>query len=318
MVGLRAVARDAVVFGRLGRIGRLSDGHQKHALCQSVYGKVYWRTQQVSCVEREECFPRAMSRSRRSPNSPAGLSLDGDVSPNQMGQRILQEVRQRILSWYYPPGHHLGEPELSEEFAASRVPVREALRALVEQGLVDKVPNQGCFVRQPDSEATHHLYDLRLALELFVVERLARSGLSPEWLVQERANWEPLLGVRADAPVDGELLVRMDEAFHLAMARALANPYIVASMKDINDRLRFVRLVVVTTPHRIQTTAGEHLAILDAIEKREPETARRALRQNLHHARNQIEIAISRGLSRAHGQGATETASPRAEIAVAE
>jgi len=243
-----------------------------------------------------------MSRTRRISTPSPALPAEGDVSPNQMGYKILQEIRQRILSWSYPPGHHLGEPELSEEFAASRVPVREALRALVEQGLVEKVPNQGCFVRQPDAQAAHHLYDLRLALELFVVERLARSGMPEEWVAQVRATWEPLLNVRADAPVDGGLLVRMDEEFHLALARALANPYLIESLQDINDRVRFVRLVVVTTPHRIQTTAGEHLAILSAIAQRDPEAARRALRQNLHHARNQIEIAIARGLSRAHGQ----------------
>jgi DNA-binding GntR family transcriptional regulator len=254
-----------------------------------------------------------MSRSRRAPSTVQTLSETNDVSPNQLGQRILQQIRLRILSWSYPPGHHLGEPELSEEFAASRVPVREALRALVEQGLVEKVPNQGCFVRQPDAQATHHLYDLRLALELFVVERLARSGLPSEWLTQERAHWEPWLNVRADAPVDGELLVRMDEQFHLAMARALGNPYIVDSMRDINDRLRFVRLVVVTTPHRIQTTAGEHLAILEAIAQRDIESARRAIRQNLHHARNQIEIAISKALSRAHGQRTPNAADVSAE-----
>lgn len=243
-----------------------------------------------------------MSRSRRISSTSSASLPDGEVSANQLGHKILQEIRSRILSWSYPPGHHLGEPELSEEFAASRVPVREALRALVEQGLVEKVPNQGCFVRQPDAQATHHLYDMRLALELFVVERLARSGMPEEWINQERARWEPWLNVRADAPVDGDLLVRMDEEFHLAMARALANPYLITSLRDINDRLRFVRLVVVTTPHRIQTTAGEHLAILDSIAKRDPETARRSLRQNLHHARNQIEIAIAKGLTRSHRQ----------------
>ncbi|MEY4488349.1 MAG: hypothetical protein RIQ79_857 [Verrucomicrobiota bacterium] len=249
-----------------------------------------------------------MSRSRRITAQAHEYPQEEGVSNNQLGHKILQEIRKRILSWRYPPGHHLGEPELSEEFSASRVPVREALRSLVEQGLVEKVPNQGCFVRQPDAQGTHHLYDLRLALELFVVERLARSGMTEEWLAQVRATWEPLMNVRADEPVDGDLLVRLDEEFHLALARALGNPYVVTSLRDINDRLRFVRLVVATTPHRIQTTAGEHLAILQAIEKKEPETARRALRQNLHHARNQIEIAISRGLSRSHGQRTGTTA----------
>jgi DNA-binding GntR family transcriptional regulator len=226
-----------------------------------------------------------------------------------MGHKVLQEIRDRILTWHYPPGHHLGEIELSEEFAVSRVPVREALRALAEQGLVDKVPNLGCFVRQPDVQATHHLYDLRLAMELFVVERLARNGLPEQWLEQERARWEPLMHIRADAPVDGANLVRMDEEFHMALARALGNPYLVTSLRDINDRLRFVRLVVITTPHRIQTTAGEHLAILDFIAKRDPDNARRALRQNLHHARNQIEIAIAQGLSRSHSHAARQDCS---------
>lgn len=240
-----------------------------------------------------------MSRARRLQNPSPAFAPSPEISVNQLGHKILLSIRERILTWHYPPGHHLGEPELSEEFNASRIPVREALRALIEQGLVEKVPHQGCFVRQPDVEATHHLYDLRLAQELFVVERLARNGVPPEWLAQERAHWEPLLTTRADAPVDGDLLVRMDENFHVALARAVGNPFFVEALHNINDRLRFVRLVVVTTPHRVHTTAGEHLAILDAIAQRDPEAARRALRQNLQHALNQIEIAIERGLTRA-------------------
>src|SRR5690606_8096834 len=69
----------------------------------------------------------------------------GDSSAHLSGQ-ILAELRERVLNWRYPPGHHLGEVALCAEFSASRIPVREALRALAEQGLVEKVPNQGCFV----------------------------------------------------------------------------------------------------------------------------------------------------------------------------
>ncbi len=54
----------------------------------------------------------------------------------------------------------------------------------------------------------------------------------------------------------------------VAPARAVENPYIFEALQDINDRLRFVRLAVATTPHRVQTTAGEHLMILDAVEKK--------------------------------------------------
>lgn len=217
-----------------------------------------------------------------------------------MGKEILQKLRERILNWYYPPGAHLGEQALCDEFSSSRIPVREALKALAEQGLVDQVPNSGCYVKQPDVAGIHQLYDMRLALELFVVERLAQSGPPDELVAAVRGYWEPLLHIRADAPVDGDALVRADEEFHLGLARAIENPYIVEALQDINDRLRFVRLVVITNPHRVQDTAGEHLTILEALKKKDGERARRALWQNINHARNKVEIALARALTNAH------------------
>ncbi len=223
------------------------------------------------------------------------------VASKQLAAQVLKRLRERILNWYYPPGHHLAEQAICEEFSASRIPVREALRALFEQGLVDKVPNCGCYVKQPDVEGTQQLYDLRLALELYVVETLAQRPKPPlDVIATERAYWEPFLDVRADEKVDGDELVTSDERFHLSLAEAVGNVPIIEALKTINARLRFVRLVVITTPHRVQETAGEHLAILKALAKRDAEAARRALRQNLNHARNKIEIAISRALMKAH------------------
>lgn len=244
-----------------------------------------------------------MARSRSSTVSPAPKPAAAS-SPERLSgllaPQILQTLRQRILNWHYPPGRHLGEQMLCEEFSASRIPVREALRALAEQGLVDQVPNQGCYVKQPDVEGIHQLYDYRLALELFVVERLAATGLPPEFVERTRATWEPLLDIRADAPVDGDELVRADEAFHLGFAQQLGNDYIVEALEDINDRLRFVRLVVITTPHRVQATAGEHLAVLNALVKKNAEAARKALRLNISASRNKVEIALAQALTNAH------------------
>lgn len=219
---------------------------------------------------------------------------------SQAGLEVLRKVRERILNWHYPPGAHLGEQSLCDEFATSRIPVREALRTLAEQGLVDQVPNSGCFVRQPDVAELHQLYDFRLALELFVVERLARSGPPPELVASIKAYWEPLLHIRADAPTDGDELVRADESFHLSLAQAIENDCIVDALKDINERLRFVRRMVITTPHRLQDTAGEHLKILSAMEANNVEAARRALWGNINHARNKVEIALARALTTAH------------------
>jgi len=224
------------------------------------------------------------------------------VARSLVGKEILRKLRERILNWYYPPGAHLGEQALCDEFSSSRIPVREALRALAEQGLVQQVPNTGCYVKQPDVAGIHQLYDFRLALELFVVERLALNGPPAELVASVKASWEPLLHIRADAPVDGDELVKADEAFHLGLARAIDNSYIVEALEDINERLRFVRRVVITTPHRMQDTAGEHLAIVEALRKKDAAKARRALWQNINHARNKVEIALARALTNAHAK----------------
>ncbi|MDP3072207.1 MAG: GntR family transcriptional regulator [Opitutaceae bacterium] len=244
-----------------------------------------------------------MARRANSPDSYSAKTTLADAPPpppSQLAVQILRTLRERILNWHYPPGRHLGEQVLCEEFSASRIPVREALRALAEQGLVDQVPNQGCYVKQPDVDGIHQLYDFRLALELFTIERVAATGVSDDLVARTRAKWQPLLGIRADAPVDGTELVRADEAFHLGFARELGNPYIIEALEDINERLRFVRLVVITTPHRVQATAGEHLAVLEAVVKKNPDAARKALRLNISAARNKVEIALAQALTKAH------------------
>lgn len=181
------------------------------------------------------------------------------------------------------------------------MPIREALRALTEQGLVKKVPNQGCFVLQPDVRETHELYDMRLALESFGVEILASSKPpSAEWVAEQRSFWEPWLLVSADESIDRDMLVDADTRFHMGMAEAVGNETICAALRSINERLRFVRLAAITNPHRIQETAGEHLAILDAISQGDPAGARRSLRQNINHSRNKAELAISRALIASH------------------
>ena len=241
-----------------------------------------------------------MPRTRRVP--PPLPKRRASRSTSGLGLQIQRKLRERILRWHYPPGHHLGEQELCDELEASRIPVREALRTLAEQGLVDQIPNRGCFVKQPDVESTHHLFDLRLALELFVVERLARSSPPVELLASERTYWEPRMQIRAAEPVEALHFVMADENFHLSLARALGNPYIVEALEDINERLRFVRLAVQSTSHRVQATAGEHLMILDAIGRKDAEAARRTMRRNISHSRNNVEIAISRALTAAHQQ----------------
>src|SRR3954469_2727411 len=88
---------------------------------------------------------------------------------------IFGVLKARIIRWQYPPGYRLTEDTLCNEFGVSRIPVREALHMLVENALADRVPHRGCTVKQLNLEEIHELYEMRLALELYAVEQLARD-----------------------------------------------------------------------------------------------------------------------------------------------
>jgi DNA-binding GntR family transcriptional regulator len=237
-----------------------------------------------------------MGRSLNPSRAPNGKHAK-DLAPKHLSQRIAKTIRDRILNWEYSPGQHLGERVLCDEFAASRIPVREALNILVEQGLVEKVPNQGCYVRQPDLRGVHQLYDLRIALELFVVEGLSRSSIPADIVEKVKAHWVPLLNLPAAGLVSRDELIAADEAFHIGLAKALDNTYICEALLDLYERLRFVRLGVPTTAQRVQATASAHLRILDAIVGHDVEGAREAMLQNINEARNKVESALTRALA---------------------
>jgi DNA-binding GntR family transcriptional regulator len=231
------------------------------------------------------------------PRRASSVGPDKDLAPKHLSQKVTQAIRDRILNWEYPPGQHLGERILCNEFGASRVPVREALNVLVEQGLVERVPNQGCYVRQPDLKGVHQLYDLRLALELFIVEALSRTSIPAAFLQGQRSYWEPLLSLSSAVTVSRDELIAADETFHTGLAKAFDNTYICDALSDLYERLRFVRLRVPTTAERVQATAAEHLKILEAIEGKDIEGAKGALLKNINEARNKVEAALTLALA---------------------
>jgi DNA-binding GntR family transcriptional regulator len=227
--------------------------------------------------------------------------ISNNIEPQEsVAFNILATLRKRVLNWNYPPRFHLSEKHLCNEFQASRIPVREALQLLAEQGLVDRVPNQGCFVKQPDVEEIYDLYEVRLALELHVGDIVIEKGLNPEWVIEQRSYWQPLLAIKADDPVTADELVEADAKFHLGLAQSTGNLRMVQLLKDCEERLKFVRLASITSAHRFQETAGEHLAIIDAILFGNAKEVRRTLRQNISHARNKAELALSRAIMASH------------------
>jgi DNA-binding GntR family transcriptional regulator len=217
-----------------------------------------------------------------------------------LSTEVFAALKERIIHWEYPPAHRFTEEELCDEFGVSRSPVREALQMLVENGLVTKEAYRGYTVRQPDLEEIHNLYDVRLALEFFVVETLALNGMPEADWKQQRETWQNILEhlpqSTADFAVD-------DETFHEELAALTGNLALVQYLRNIDERLHFVRTTDITTPERLCITCEQHLKILDSIKAGDVNNAREAMRENIENGRKNVEVAIREVLMRSFQKG---------------
>jgi DNA-binding GntR family transcriptional regulator len=216
-------------------------------------------------------------------------------APN-LSAEIFTELKNRIIHWEYMPDHRLTELALSEEFGVSRSPIREVLQMLEEKGLVKKVPRLGYTVRQPDLREVYELYEYRLALETFIVERLANEGMNEKIWQKLFNQWQTCLKQVRQV---GEDTSALDEEFHEQLAIALGNSVIHDQIKEVNERIHFIRLNDITTVGRFETTCHQHLLILDAINKRDVAAARANIKQNIEEGRSNVDRAIKEALSKA-------------------
>jgi DNA-binding GntR family transcriptional regulator len=218
--------------------------------------------------------------------------------PNEsLSADVFETLKRRIIHWEYPPGHRFTEEAIGDEFDVSRSPVREALRMLAENNLIEKVPRRGYRVKQPDFDEIRELYDVRLALELFIVEQLAREGMpEQEWESLHRM-WEALL---RQQPAEDDDMASADEAFHETLAHATSNRTLQDLLHSVNERIRFVRMADFIAAERRRDTCLQHLRILDAIAARDGAAAREAMRQNIELGRMNVETAVKEALAKAY------------------
>jgi len=218
----------------------------------------------------------------------AEANLSGDVCTR---------LSDRILKWEYPPGYRLTEEELCEQFSVSRSPIREALGMLVERGLVDKKARQGYTVRRLDLREINELYDVRLVLELSVVERLCRKGLDEAIITKLERQWTEY---RDNLPEMSESAAIADEEFHEILAKETGNGVLMRLLGEVDKQIHFVRFADIVNPERLKATCADHLEILEALRQRDRERASEALSRNIEWGRSNVEAAIKDALVRAH------------------
>ena len=181
------------------------------------------------------------------------------------GARVYEVLRQQAINYHFRPGERVNEVQLASELNVSRTPVRSALNRLVSEGLLTVVPNKG-FYRQPiDIEAIRSLFELRGAIEAMTVKLFCERATDAE-IGELKEQWEEFLENRA--AMDARQIVEHDEEFHETIAAGSRNTEALRLLRDINSRIRFLRVIALERDDFKTVTSVEHGHILAEIRDR--------------------------------------------------
>jgi len=175
------------------------------------------------------------------------------------------ELKRMLLLGELALNVRLGEERLAAHLGVSRTPVREALFRLHAEGLVRRGTDGGFEPVAPDVVVVSHLYEVRAGLEIQAMRRPGGRGQTHdgEALAALRDEWRELL---ADPPAAPDpAFVLLDEGFHVTLAEAAGNPALADMLRQVNERIRVVRMQDFLTGPRIVQTIDEHLGIVEAV-----------------------------------------------------
>jgi DNA-binding GntR family transcriptional regulator len=205
-------------------------------------------------------------------------------SSNPGMEKLLMELRRRIVSQELLPGARLREQDLASEFGVSRARIRETFGILEERGLIERIPNRGAIVTRLEADKIKELFEVREVLEAQMV-RLATEKAPPE-------TWDSLIDLFG--PSMDETLERNDfdayaEAnyqFRRQCIAAADNEVLSNLLDSLYDRTMVLIRRLVLVPGRAQEGIRQHREILAAMRAGKAEQAERLKRANIRSARD--------------------------------
>src|ERR1700689_2512329 len=227
------------------------------------------------------------------------------VRTSRLYEQIVQQIEDSVLNGSLKPGDQLpAERDLAQRLGVSRTAVREAVKALREKGLVEAYSGRGTFITDGTSQAARqsfdlmvkigqqdgstHLAELRLILEPGIAALAAARVQEPELVTMREA-----VATMDRSQRDPAAYIEADLDFHLALAEAASNPLILSLIDSIVGLLREQRIKIFNIEGGPQRGQVHHKRILEAVERRDPEMARGAMRAHLEQVRQDSQVSSS-------------------------
>ncbi|HEY7730049.1 MAG TPA: GntR family transcriptional regulator [Gaiellaceae bacterium] len=206
-----------------------------------------------------------------------------------LADQAYYRLRELIVTLELPPGSMMNERELMGRLGLGRTPVREALRALARERLVDVYPRRGIFVSGVDVRDLAGLSEARAVLES-VAARLAAERSTAADLAETEALLQELATAAGDP--DERRLIELDQRIHRHVYASAHNPFLEATLNEyyvLTLRIWFLALDRVA---RLDDAIREHRTLLEAIRDRDPARAEAAMSDHVESFERAIRAVL--------------------------
>jgi GntR family transcriptional repressor for pyruvate dehydrogenase complex len=227
------------------------------------------------------------------------------IHSGRLYEQIVAQIEERILNGELRPGDRLpAERELAEQFGVSRTAIREAMKALMQSGLVEIQPGKGTFVTDSTSKVVRDSIDMlvRVGNETGIKDLIeVREILEPEIaaLAAFRASSEDIQSMEEAVKAmdramdDPDMFIEADLDFHLALAQGSNNALIPVLIDSLVELLREHRIRAASVDGGLERGQPYHKIILEAIKRNDAKAARDSMRSHLEQVRKEIEATLS-------------------------
>lgn len=211
---------------------------------------------------------------------------DRQVNENTLTNEIADIVRERILRGEYEIGEKIKESSIAQELNVSRTPIREAFRMLEEEGLLDYLPNRGCYAKGFTKRDVSDIYTVREALEeiamVWACERITDDEIAN---LEEQCELMDFYTQKRDV----DKILSMNSTFHDIIYNSAGSRFLAQVLRSYKGYLDKTRKSVFYEESFLDRIQEEHRAIFEAVKARDTERALEAIREHLRASRERTE-----------------------------
>jgi len=218
-----------------------------------------------------------------------GMAVE-ETSKKSMEQVAYEKLKDAILRRMLAPGTQLVESTVSEKLNSSRTPIRNAIKRLASEGLINLIPNRGAFVIQPSKDEIVQAFDIRAELESSAL-KFAFGKITDADIEELRSLVEKeALATKENNHKEYHVL---NKAFHMFFARKSGNVFLIEFTEKIIDRIN-VYLQLYDEFYNVKLAEFEgvtdHTEIVSLLQKKDMESIDRILRSHIAKSLMSLQI----------------------------